>query len=726
MIQKTATTLRVIFVALLSRFGESRERTSWVISLNMSLAILLGPLWGLLTKVLSLRTQALLGCLIVGVSSVLCYFARSVTTVIILQGICGGTLRSYVPVRIGQGIVMPSKELLIGYHFRRHRGSANGICLIGGTLAAFVYPMILLLLIQEYNLGGALLITGGLQLHALAGSLFYRKPLWAQVQNGTEARRNSARLKPRGDDVNYMKGHEVSNMQEAPHAADMGHVSMSIIRPGSRKLAPYRNGDVMDAADGAEEDVREKGQCGSNLLHNCTDHKNRETNGSSASASAAVALLSNETGNAVEDKATATYVFQKHEVRWTSSAGARDLGFLKYPVFYMILATCSFSAFSMVTFTILVDYAKERNFSAQDGAILLSVKAIGDAISHPMSGLLPGRGLIDRRTLMCASQLTMAFSCALLPLAAHSYPALLVLCVLLGWSTSTVVVLFVPIMADRVGMASLGMSMGICRFAMGVGPLTCPLLIAAWRKENSTRRRHQVLCSARCSTRRTSRKAKPWSLVELSDQENAAHQSRLPAHISELSKQTQASVARVRTPGAMGGCSAQLATGFTAPDTPSVPVALHSRWTCLRGLRGSQGSPRSSSPRTPFVVALLGEPFETNGAGKSVYGRYTDACFPLVYTSEACLRRHRVLRKRVSEPRRVARPKDAASQGALRFEQDNGAKGVGSSELHEQMPASPKRSVSGVLCDVVHVREMVRAKKKTHGWTTGTRQALEH
>ncbi|KAL3185854.1 hypothetical protein MRX96_028738 [Rhipicephalus microplus] len=310
---------------------------------------------------------------------------------------------------------MPTKELLIGYHFRRYRGSANGICLIGGILAAFVYPMILLLLIQEYNLGGALLITGGLQLHALAGSLFYRKPLWAQVQNGTEARRNSARLKPWGEDVNYMKGREGSNMQEAPRAADMGHVSVSIIRPGSRKLAPYQNGDVTDAADGAEEDAREEGQRGSNLLHNGTDHKNRETNGSSASPNAAVALLSNETGNAVEDMVTTTYVDRKHEVRWTSSAGAR--------------------------------------------------------------------GLIDRRTLMCASQLTMAFSCALLPLAAHSYPALLVLCVLLGWSTSTVVVLFVPIMAERVGMASLGTSMGICRFAMGVGHLTCPLLIGYFKDQ---------------------------------------------------------------------------------------------------------------------------------------------------------------------------------------------------------------------------------------------------
>nr|XP_037282853.1 monocarboxylate transporter 14-like [Rhipicephalus microplus] len=451
----------VLFVALVSTFGESRERTSWVISLNMSLAMLLGPLWGLLTKVLSLRTQTLLGCLIVGVSSVLCYFARSLTAVIVLQGICAG---------IGQGIVMPTKDLLIGYHFRKYRGSANGIYFIGGTLAAFVYPMILLLLVQEYNLGGALLITGALQLHALAGSLFYRKPPWAQAQNETEARRNSAGLKARGDDGKYVTGRQVFKTQEAARAADKDHVSKSIDGPCSRKL-PERKGDVTDAAD---------------VLRNGAEHGNQESNGSCASASGVVALLSNETGVAIEDEVTATSVdrkFKDHKNRQTKSAGAGHFGFLKYPVFYMVLVTCSFSAFSMLPFTILVDYVKDTNFSAQDGAILLSVRAIGDAISRPMSGVLSDRRLVDRRTLMCASKLTVALSCALLPLAVQSYPALLVLCVLLGWSTGTSIVLFVPIMADRVGVASLGLSMGFCRFAMGIGHLTCPLIIGYFKDQ---------------------------------------------------------------------------------------------------------------------------------------------------------------------------------------------------------------------------------------------------
>lgn len=469
----------VIFVALVTTFGESRERTSWVISLNMSLAMLLGPVWGLLTKFLSLRTQTLLGCLIVGVSSILCYFARSLTSVIVLQGICGG---------IGQGIVMPTKDLLIGYHFRRYRGSANGIYFIGGTLAAFLYPMVLLLLVQEYNLAGALLITGGLQLHALAGSLFYRKPPWAQAQNETEARRNSAGLKARGDDK-YSTRREVSisaksSKTEEARAVDNGHGSQSIDGTFSRVLAPCGNG-VATKCDGAVRAVdvgREKGEHGDDILRNGVKYGNQETNGSCTSASAVAALLSDETGVATEE-GTATTVGRTDEDRRPSSASSRHLGFLKYPVFYMIFVTCSFSAFSMLPFTILVDYVKERGFSAQDGAILLSVRAIGDAISRPMSGVLSDRDLVDRRTLMCASKLTVAFVCALLPLATQSYAALLVLCVLLGWSTGTAVVLFVPIMADRVGVASLGLSMGFCRFAMGVGHLTCPIIIGHFKDQ---------------------------------------------------------------------------------------------------------------------------------------------------------------------------------------------------------------------------------------------------
>ncbi|KAH6933817.1 hypothetical protein HPB50_018301 [Hyalomma asiaticum] len=458
----------VIFVALVSTFGESRERTSWVISLNMSLAMLLGPLWGVLTKFLSLRTQTLLGCSIVGVSSILCYFARSLTSVIVLQGICGG---------IGQGIVMPTKDLLIGYHFRKYRGSANGIYFIGGTLAAFLYPMILLLLVQEYNLGGALLITGGLQLHALAGSMFYRKPPWAQAQNETEARRNSAGLKAKGDGK-YSTSHQVSKPANSPTidekavVADNGHFSKSVDGPCAREPAPWGNGDAKGDAVGAA-DVRQNG----------AKHESKEDNGSRPSASAATALLSDETGVAVEEEGTASSVDRKDKDRRASSAGSRHFAFLKYPVFYMIFATCTFNAFSMLPFTILVDYVKETGFSAQDGAILLSVRAIGDAISRPLSGVLSDRDLVDRRTLMCASKLTVALSCGLLPLAAHSYAALLVLCVLLGWSTGTAVVLFVPIMADRVGVASLGLSMGFCRFAMGVGHLTCPLIIGYFKDD---------------------------------------------------------------------------------------------------------------------------------------------------------------------------------------------------------------------------------------------------
>lgn len=469
----------VLFVALITYFHESREATSWVISLNMSLAMLLGPLWGLLTKFLSLRTQTLLGCAIVGASSIGCFFARSLITVIILQGICGG---------IGQGIVMPTKDLLIGYHFRKYRGSANGIYFIGGTLAAFAYPMILLLLIQEYTLGGALLITGGLQLNSLAGSLFYRKPPWVQEQDLRKSTRDAAEPTLSGSvkvcqesgntatvELLEPEKKEVSESRGKKHSSGgAANCEKTVLDVGclSEKEQPSTRKDADAVVGGAQESVY-----------------------TFPSACADIEPLSDKrTQNGLKENAAAQ---EEPPAAPSRTTGSRNFDFFKHPVFYMVFISCVFSAFSMVTFTVLVDYVKEKGFTDQDGAILLSVRAIGDAVSRPLSGVLSDRRLVGRRTLMCLSKVTVACACVLFPLA-QSYAALLVLCVVLGWSSGTAVVLYVPIMADHLGVKNLGLSMGICRMAMGVGHLTCPMIIGHFKDQLGTYEGVFYLSSTTC------------------------------------------------------------------------------------------------------------------------------------------------------------------------------------------------------------------------------------
>ncbi|XP_077532993.1 monocarboxylate transporter 9-like isoform X1 [Haemaphysalis longicornis] len=463
----------VLFVALVTTFQESREATSWVISLNMSLAMLLGPLWGLLTKFLSLRTQTLLGCAIVGASSIVCFFARSLTTVIILQGVCGG---------IGQGIVMPTKDLLIGYHFRKYRGSANGIYFIGGTLAAFAYPMILLLLIQEYTLGGALLITGGLQLNSLAGSLFYRKPSWAKGQDGRKSTRDSADTPLSGSAKVCQASEDTENPATAKlPKSEKKEASESQMKDNLCGGAPNCDKSVIEeqpnttkveAGVGTQQSVY-------TFSSDCTEIE---------------PLSDKRAQNGVKEVVAAQ---DEHSAVSRRTKTSRNLDFFKHPVFYMVFISCTFSAFSMVTFTVLVDYVKEKGFSAQDGAILLSVRAIGDAVSRPLSGVLSDRRLVGRRTLMCLSKVTVACACVLIPLA-QSYAALLVLCVVLGWSAGTAVVLYVPIMADHLGVKNLGLSMGICRLAMGVGHLTCPMIIGYFKDQLGTYEGIFYLSSTTC------------------------------------------------------------------------------------------------------------------------------------------------------------------------------------------------------------------------------------
>lgn len=471
-----------MFVALVTYFHESREATSWVISLNMSLAMLLGPVWGLLTKFLSLRTQTLLGCAVVGASSIGCFFARSLTAVIILQGVCGG---------IGQGIVMPTKDLLIGYHFRKYRGSANGIYFIGGTLAAFAYPMILLLLIQEYTLGGALLITGGLQLNSLAGSLFYRKPPWAKEQDLRKSTRDAAETTLSGS---------VKVCQESGNTENPAPVELLESEKKEVSESQGKEHSSVGAAN-CEKIVFDVGCLGEKEQPNTRKDADAVVGGAQesvytfTSACADIELLSDKrTQNGLKEKVAAQ---QEHPAASSRNTGSRNFDFFKHPVFYMVFISCVFSAFSMVVFTVLVDYVKEKGFTAQDGAILLSVRAIGDAVSRPLSGVLSDRRLVGRRTLMCLSKVTVACACALIPLA-QSYAALLVLCVVLGWSSGTAVVLYVPIMADHLGVKNLGLSMGICRMAMGVGHLTCPMIIGHFKDQLGTYEGVFYLSSTTC------------------------------------------------------------------------------------------------------------------------------------------------------------------------------------------------------------------------------------
>ncbi|XP_077510686.1 uncharacterized protein LOC144121371 [Amblyomma americanum] len=543
----------VIYVALVRNFGTSREQTSWVLTVGTSLAWLVGPLVGIGTRHMPLMALSFLGCFVTAVSAIACAFARDMTAVFLLLGICSG---------IGNGIGMPTNDVTIGKYFRRYRGSASGIYYVGGTVAAFAFPPIMNLLLQEYGFMGTFLITGGLMLNAIAACPFYRAPPWENKKKPKTARKDSSEAEVASGISGDLQRESAASLEQSEQVATVEETYKAAMQADNPSAGAYqRNGSI--PADKRSTPLVN----GASILQNCEDcasyanghssdhHQVKDsaapcTDGGSAGDLAAsdagtatdefpllpssklrsllslnflkrkrqsesydlpggvLSYVQNSAANisgsinssvprlprcaehssgplaeiALHDALDAVTVDGETDRRRQTSLsrsisdhGSSPWAYLRSPVFYMVCVTCAFSVYNFLVLMILVDLAMEKGFSRQNGAIFLSVTAIGDACARVVAGALSDRSFCDRRVLMGSSALLTGAMCVALPHMHVEYYALaVVMCAIFGWCNGTMVVLIGPVLADHVGVESLGLSSGTCRFVMGVSYLVCP------------------------------------------------------------------------------------------------------------------------------------------------------------------------------------------------------------------------------------------------------------
>ncbi|XP_075542147.1 uncharacterized protein LOC142576092 [Dermacentor variabilis] len=162
--------------------------------------------------------------------------------------------------------------------------------------------------------------------------------------------------------------------------------------------------------------------------------------------------------------------------------GSSYWSFLRAPVFYMVAVTCAFSVYTLLVLMILVDFAVEKGFTRHDGAVFLSVSAIGDACARLVAGTLSDRAFCDRRVLMSASAMLTGAVCIAMPsVRSDRYAVAVLMCALLGSTNGTVAVLFVPVLADQLGVENLGLSSGVTRFGMGLAYMACPKITGYYK-----------------------------------------------------------------------------------------------------------------------------------------------------------------------------------------------------------------------------------------------------
>lgn len=546
----------VIYVALLRAFGATREQSSWVLSVGTSIAWLMGPVVGILTKYVPLMALSFAGSIVTAISAIGCAFAGDMTAIFLLLGICSG---------IGNGIVMPTNDLIIGKYFKKYRGSGNGIYYTGGTLAAFAFPPILHLLLQEYGFTGAFLITGGLMLNAVSACIVFKAPPW-EASKCTSAKVSPTAANEGGD--GHLRRGSVASLECKEQVSTVNSTYKTVVEGGA----------TTETNIPTDKDAWPKASLKStSILQSCEDFTSY-ANGSSPDIPADITTLSSHeisegrADQAAANGTTTTYKFptspkpvQFHGISfrflkrkpvgdgdvpsysrldgtyniqngeacssgstgittangavakpWTVSeveviavddaveslrrhsltgretlvaSGGGNVGtshwsFLREPVFFMVTVTCAISVYTLLVLMILVDLAVDKGFTRRDGAVFLSVTAIGDACARLVAGALSDRSFCDRRVLMSASAMLTGVLCASLPtMRPDRYALTALMCVLFGWSNGSVVVLFGPVLADQLGVENLGLSGGITRFVMGIAYLASPKITGYFKDE---------------------------------------------------------------------------------------------------------------------------------------------------------------------------------------------------------------------------------------------------
>lgn len=546
----------VIYVALLRAFGATREQSSWVLSVGTSIAWLMGPVVGILTKYVPLMALSFAGSIVTAISAIGCAFAGDMTAIFLLLGICSG---------IGNGIVMPTNDVIIGKYFKKYRGSGNGIYYTGGTLAAFAFPPILHLLLQEYGFTGAFLITGGLMLNAVSACIVFKAPPW-EASKSTSAKVSPTAANEGGD--GHLRRGSVASLECKEQVSTVNSTYKTVVEGGA----------TTETNIPTDKDAWPKASLKStSILQSCEDFTSY-ANGSSPDIPADITTVSSHeisegrADQAAANGTTTTYKFppspkpvQFHGISfrflkrkpigdgdvpsysrldgtyniqngeacssgstgittangavakpWTVSeveviavddaveslrrhsltgretlvaSGGGNVGtshwsFLREPVFFMVTVTCAISVYTLLVLMILVDLAVDKGFTRRDGAVFLSVTAIGDACARLVAGALSDRSFCDRRVLMSASAMLTGVLCASLPtMRPDRYALTALMCVLFGWSNGSVVVLFGPVLADQLGVENLGLSGGITRFVMGIAYLASPKITGYFKDE---------------------------------------------------------------------------------------------------------------------------------------------------------------------------------------------------------------------------------------------------
>lgn len=155
----------VYFPNLMQHFSASPSRVAWIQALQISTCTFLSPVSSIMSQVIGPRNVALVGGILACFGLTVSSFVTKLGYIYFFYGVIQGLAAtlSFTP-----GVMM------IGQYFDKRRGFANGLGMAGNALGGILIPLLVDRLIAIYGVNGALLVMGGVILHACVGAMFWQ------------------------------------------------------------------------------------------------------------------------------------------------------------------------------------------------------------------------------------------------------------------------------------------------------------------------------------------------------------------------------------------------------------------------------------------------------------------------------------------------------------------------------------------------------------------------
>lgn len=164
----------VLYLSIIETFQCTYQQSAWPVSMAGSVASLTGLAAGFLSHHFSIRALAILGVFICSISLMVTYFATSIEFVTLTVGLVQGK-SSFIAypfslllltiygslVGIGIGLVTNLLPAILNAHFREKKAIALGISYAGATLGAFIFPVLIQSLLENYKFHNTILFIGG-------------------------------------------------------------------------------------------------------------------------------------------------------------------------------------------------------------------------------------------------------------------------------------------------------------------------------------------------------------------------------------------------------------------------------------------------------------------------------------------------------------------------------------------------------------------------------------